>query len=265
MVLNVFLSWQVETNGQGFNNKKFLTNCIYKAFNLIQKKGELKDVSFKLHSGLDGEAGHPSVAPKMHELIDMCDIFIGDMTVTQKKDNIIGKYFKKWGWISTSRKEPNKNVFGEFNRALGKSQEFEQQIVLVQNDVNGKPDEDITYMPFDARERRFPISFHLESENEDEIKAAENSLLKDLAEGLRLSAKAALKYKSNEFLPFISLERQFQENKFSGGFIWTDKLNDIKEHILKNDGIVCLLGLSGMGKTRLVMECFRNNEAISSR
>ncbi|MBQ5610989.1 MAG: hypothetical protein IIU83_05285 [Fibrobacteraceae bacterium] len=260
MVLDVFFSWQVETNNQGFNNKKFLTNCIHKAFSQIQNKGELKNVSFRLHSGLDGEAGHPSVAQKMYELIDVCDIFIGDMTVTQKRDKFIGALFKKWGWISTSRKEPNKNVFGEFNRALGKYQEFEQQLVLVQNDINGKPDEDITYLPFDARERRFPISFHLESEKEDEIKTAENELLKDFAEGLRLAAKAALKYKSNKYLPFISLERQFQENNFSGGFIWTDTLNAIKEQILKNDGVVCVLGLSGMGKTRLIMECFRDNE-----
>lgn len=260
MVLDVFFSWQEETDGQGFDNKAFLYKCINKALNEIANRGSLKGITFKLHSGLDGVPGTPRVSEKMLEFASQCDIFIGDMTVVQKRENLLEKCLRKIHLISSHRRGPNNNVYAEFHRALSRYTEFEDQAILVMNDVNGEPHENVEYIPFDSRERRFPITFSLKSFRQEECDKAEKELLKILPNAIQLSAKAALKCKSNEFLPFISLERQFQENKISGGFIWTDKLNDIKEHILKNNGIVCLLGLSGMGKTRLVMECFRDNE-----
>ena len=42
MKLNIFFSWQTQTNDQGFNNKKFLIECINTACKEIQNKGELK-------------------------------------------------------------------------------------------------------------------------------------------------------------------------------------------------------------------------------
>lgn len=82
MTLHIFFSWQVQTNDQGFNNKSFLIACIQKVCNEIENKGKLKGVFFKLHQGLGGVSGTPSVSAKMMELIDNCDVFIGDMTVT---------------------------------------------------------------------------------------------------------------------------------------------------------------------------------------
>lgn len=82
MTLHIFFSWQTQTKDQGFDNKAFLIECINNVCKKIENKGKLKGVSFQLDEGLRNEAGTPSVADKMMEQIDLCDIFIGDMTVT---------------------------------------------------------------------------------------------------------------------------------------------------------------------------------------
>lgn len=158
MKLNIFFSWQTQTNDQGFNNKEFLIECINSVCNEIQDKGTLKNIFFDFHEGLRGMPGTPSVSDKMMEQIDDCDIFIGDMTITQS-NNWLLKLCKKLHVLKGLRREPNSNMYGEFHRALGKSPEFEEQIILVMNDVNGKPTENANLMPFDSRERRFPIVF----------------------------------------------------------------------------------------------------------
>lgn len=249
----------METNNQGFNNKNFLTDCIKKAFKKIENKGYLEGVSFKLHSGLDGESGTPRVAEKMFKLVDQCDIFIGDMTVVQKKENFLEKILKKLKLIASFRREPNSNVFGEYNRALKKHPNFEQQIVLVMNAVNGEPHEKIEYIPFDSRERRFPIVFSLKSSKKNHIKEVENKLLEVLPNAIYLAARAALKYKSQKYYPFISLSEQIKKTRINGEFIWTDVLNERKEQIFRAENLICLLGLSGIGKTRFVMESFKNS------
>ena len=44
MKLNIFFSWQTQTNDQGFNNKEFLIECINSVCNEIQDKGTLKNI-----------------------------------------------------------------------------------------------------------------------------------------------------------------------------------------------------------------------------
>lgn len=259
MVLDVFFSWQEETDGQGFNNKAFLYRCINKALNEIANKGSLTGITFKLHSGLDGVPGTPRVSEKMLEFASQCDIFIGDMTVVQKKENLLERCLRKIHLISSYRREPNNNVYSEFHRALSRYPEFENQAILVMNDVNGEPHENVKYIPFDTRERRFPITFSLKSLHQKECDKAERELLKVLPDAIQLSAKAALKYSAEKYHPFIRLNRQFEENRYGGQFIWTDSLKEKKELVFNNTGLLCLLGLSGMGKTRFVAECFKSS------
>lgn len=80
MNLNVFFSWQIETDLQGFNNKAFLIECINSAIKIVENKGALKGIHLKLVEGLRDVSGNPEVAPIMFSQIDNCDIFIGDMT-----------------------------------------------------------------------------------------------------------------------------------------------------------------------------------------
>lgn len=88
MKLNVFFSWQVETDLQGIKTKEFLKCCINSAINSINDKGELKGVWLELHEGLDRVPGNADVAREMFRQIDDCDIFIGDFTIVQRIHNV---------------------------------------------------------------------------------------------------------------------------------------------------------------------------------
>lgn len=256
MILHIFFSWQTQTRDQGFDNKAFLIECINKACKSIEDKGKLKGVFFKLHQGLGGVSGTPSVSAKMMELIDNCDIFIGDMTVTTPNTWLLN-FGRKLNLIKGLRREPNSNVYGEFHRALGKSKEFEEQIILVMNDVNGTPEDDTKLIPFDSRERRFPITFHLKDKGQE---AAKNEFTKTLKTALLQSTLVALKNIGNKYLPFIGWSEQAKNPKLSGKYIWTTKLKECKGRLINSKGILRLLGLSGLGKTKLVLECFRNTD-----
>lgn len=257
MTLHIFFSWQTQTKDQGFDNKAFLIECINNVCNKIENKGKLKGVFFQLDEGLRNAAGTPSVADKMMEQIDLCDIFIGDMTVTTPNTWWLN-LGKKLKMIKGLRREPNANVYGEFHRALGKSDGFDEQIILVMNDVNGKPEADTQLIPFDSRGRRFPIPFHLKNKKQE--KKAKNELAKVLKSAILQSALAALKNIGMKYSPFIGWQEQAKNPKLSGKFIWTTKLRDYKEHLINGKGIVRLLGLSGLGKTKLVLECFRDSD-----
>ena len=131
MDLKLFFSWQEETNLQGFNNKNFLIDCINSAINEIQGKGDLKGIRIIFDEGLLRTPGTPEVALEMFKKIDECDIFIADMTVVQRMLESFEEFRNKDGFFF--RYSPNCNVFGEYNRALGKSSDFYKQIILLMN------------------------------------------------------------------------------------------------------------------------------------
>ena len=86
-------------------------------------------------------------------------------------------------------------------------------------------------------------------------------MTKVLKDAILQSALAALKNTSMKYSPFIGWQEQVKNTKLSGKFIWTTKLRDHKEQLIRGKGIIRLLGLSGLGKTKLVLECFRDSDA----
>lgn len=56
-----------------------------------------------------------------------------------------------------------------------------------------------------------------------------------------------------KFSPFIGWQEQCKNPKLSGNFIWTDKLGNYKSQIMYTKGVVRLLGLSGLGKTKFIL------------
>lgn len=256
MKLTVFFSWQTETEPQGFNNKSFLIDCILKCLKEIQDKGQLKGVTFEFKEGLRGEPGTPDVAQKMFELIDNCDIFIGDFTVVQSLHPLTRFLSKYCGLKNFIRKTPNSNVFGEFNRALGRHDDFYKQIILVRNTVNGKTCDDDQSIPFDARGRRYPIEFELENNSEKNVTKASRELQGVLQDAIRLSALAAIENHNRKYLPFIGWKGHNALNLFRNKYYWNDTLEKYSQSIIDSK-IIRVIGLSGLGKTRLILETFR--------
>ena len=256
MKLIVFFSWEMETDGQGFNNKKFLICCINKALKAIQGKGDLRNVTFEFQEGLSGIGGAADVADIMMQRVKDCDIFIGDMTVVQR----LGKFAKcEMNHNRTFvRLTPNANVLMEYAVALNKNDDFWKQSVILMNTVNGDVNNNENLIPFDVRKRRFPITFTYTGE--DDIKKAEKNLVETLKDALRLAAHEAIEYAKRKYAPFITHDGQQLLKKYDGRFEWTQELKDFRDVLTGDDKLIRVVGLSGMGKTRLVQESFKNDE-----
>ena len=251
MELKIFFSWEMETDSQGFDNKNFLIVCITHALEELKKQREFKNVVFDFQEGLSGVSGTPRVAEIMMKRARECDIFIGDMTIAQR----LGRFTRCEIEHQKSfiRLSPNANVLMEYAIAYNKDSDFWEQVVLIMNKVNGDVHDNVELFPFDIREERFPVTFELSGESQEEqVKKVTNILI----EPLQMAARAAIKRHKNKFKPLKSWEEQKDGACYSGKYEWTDKLKEFKDVILSDKDDIRLIGLSGYGKTRLVVESF---------
>lgn len=260
MDLKLFFSWQVETNDQGFNNKSFLTECINSAINQIQGKGDLKGVKIIYDDGLRKSPGTPDVALEMFEKIDECDIFIGDMTVVQHLEEWLDEFRNKEGIYF--RYGPNSNVFGEYNRALGKSSLFYKQVILLMNEANRSVYEDIAVIPFDTRGRRWPITFNLPDNSDESKKKTKEELLKVLPDAIRLSALAARENISNKFDPFVGWFFQHKDNNLYLSHINDALVAKYRASLLGDAKVVRVIGPED--KTEIVHRACDENEVANN-
>lgn len=258
MLLKVFFSWQMETDIQGLKMKGFLKNCIQSAINKISNKGELKNIALQLYEGLNRVPGNVDVAQEMFHQIDECDIFIGDFTVVQKICKTAKRVLNKKGLYF--RYTPNCNVYGEYNRALGKSDNFCRQIILLMNTVNGDPHQDTMIIPFDTRGRRFPITFELKNNNKESEDAAKTELMKVLPMALGASAKAAMEDLKRKYHPFNSRLAQKKDNRLNFSLFVDVYIDKYRKQIESNKGVLRVVGPKGYNKTILVYRVFDNSD-----
>lgn len=247
-VLKIFFSWQTSSKTDKLNNKEFILSCINKAVNEIQGKGDLKDVTFEVKQGTGGEPGTPDMIATCLRRNDECHIFIADISV-DKKFNKIQK------WVNQKpdlRERPNENVMYELGRADGHLDS--RQVIHVANTVFGNVCENDYLRPIDIRHKRRPIDFCLTANNAPNVEEVEKELVKVLKGAIRKSAKVALKHIHEELLPYEDCEQMAEELGFQKKFVFNKSLKNIKQAISDNDGILRVLGVNGIGKTRLVLE-----------
>lgn len=257
MVLKVFFSWQEETNPQGFNNKQFLIGCINSALKQIENTGDLEGITFEFYEGLRGIGGDAKVAAEMFRQIDESDIFIGDMTVAQRLSERAEALREEHELFM--RYTPNCNVYGEYNRALGKHDFFWRQIVLLMNKANKSVYDDTEVIPFDTRDRRWPIPFTLKDDDEESKRLAKEELLKALPDALRLCAKEARDYVSRRYYPFVTWFTHSKQGGLNKSRV-SDKMADTcKANIYSQKGAACIIGGKGTDKTVLVQKALRES------
>lgn len=257
--LNVFFSWEMETDPQGFNNKEFLIACINSALKELRKRRDFKNVEFEFQEGLSGVSGTPRVAEIMMKRARDCDIFIGDMTVAQRLGELTQKEIEQNKTFV--RLSPNANVLMEYAIALNKRKNFWHQVILVMNTINGDVKDSSDLIPFDVREERHPIKFLLNGKEDEEKK---NKLVNVLVEAIGLATGYALKSLKNRFRPLIGWVQQKIESDYPGKYEWTQRLEEYKAVLLSDKDTIRLIGLSGYGKTRLVLESFRKESNIDN-
>lgn len=247
-VLKIFFSWQTSSKTDKLNNKSFILSCIEEAASAIKGKEELKEVSFEIRQGTGGEPGSPDMIATCLKRNDECHIFIADISV-DKKFNKIQK------WVNQKpdlRERPNENVMYELGRADGHLSY--KQVIHVANTVFGDVCENDYLRPVDIRHKRRPITFCLAANDSPEAEKVRKELVKDLKKALKSSAIAALEHIHEELKPYDSCEQIANELRFKNKFVNNDNLQEIKRAVSENGGILRILGLNGVGKTRLVLE-----------
>ena len=248
MELRIFFSWQTSSKTDKLNNKEFILECIQKAVIAIENKGTLKGITFRVQQGTGGEPGTPDMIATCLRRNDECHIFIADISVDKHFNKV-----QRWANRKPElRERPNENVMYELGRADGHLDYG--QVIQVANTVFGDVSENDYLRPIDIRHKRRPITFHLEANDGPKAEKVRRELTENLKTALKKSAKAALEHIHKELLPYERCEDAIKEMQFEGKFIFKGNLKDMEKAISDNKGLLRVLGLNGVGKTRLVME-----------
>ena len=258
MDITLFFSWQMETDLQGFNNKRFLNHCIEKACKNVSNTGKLNKVKIRFQEGMRASSGTPEVAREMFRKIDQCDIYVADITTAQRLPLWLEPFHNKKNMFF--RYSPNGNVFGEYNRALGKYPEFDRQIILLANDVNKTALEDNDVIPFDTRGRRWPITFHLENNLDSSFEIARKALMPALENAIRDCALEAVKFYNNRYYPFVTWYKHIEDGRIKGKMVDDEIVKKYQSRILSTGNAIRISGPNDFRKAYLAMKSFEDSE-----
>ncbi|HPG32207.1 MAG TPA: hypothetical protein PLM34_00030 [Lentimicrobium sp.] len=256
MKITIFYSWQTSTDTK--YNKNFILTCIEKAVKILERKPEFQGVDFVVLEGIRGEPGSSPVASTItDERIPNSDIFIADLSVTNQLSNI-SKFIQRIFDKRKFRPYQNNNVINEHgvaSNAIGTN-----RIIGVLNRAYGSPKNNPENIPFDLRHLRFPIEYKYCKKTRD-VDNVKKELVDDLFNALKNTALYALSHQKEKYYPFKVWSSWEKIIKPSPRFFRNKKIEEITEIILSNVKAshcnIRLLGLSGLGKTRIVLEAFR--------
>lgn len=258
MKYTIFYSWQSDTEPNF--NRILIRDCINSAIKNIENKGQLKGVLFNnLQESTSNIPGSPDIVETIEERIDNCDIFICDLTITNSH-----------GWILAALEanpdlpykfSPNSNVYGEYNRALGNRSS--DAVIAVMNTVYGDPIKSDKIIPFDSRQKRFPFQYLCELDAQ--IEEARSNLIAFFENAIRESIFKIIDEEKYRYLPFITFAEHRKEYSTKCEYCSNEALGVFRDNVLNDDSNLRIIGISGIGKTRLVFEAVKNTPEFIAR
>ncbi len=281
MDFRIFYSWQTNTDAK--YNRSFILSCIEGAVKKVKQSLQLKDSELQLVIDRDTKniPGSPEIMNTIRDKINNSDIFIGDVSVVNKplaeKKSLLQKGIiwlnSKVNPTSEIRPLQNTNVFNEHGIAreiLGL-----ERIISVLNSAYGDPTEDADVIPFDTRHLRWPISYEYSQNNGDQKEKIKQALINDLANAIKSIIKTENIRQRDEFTPFevyTLWEKVLNPDiPFVGQNILKDEIEQIRKTAATQKQSLRVLGLSAIGKTRLVFEALSDrlssldNKQLSSK
>lgn len=267
MTIKIFYSWQATTDTR--YNRNFISSCITKAVAKVKNKPQFKGITFEVLDGVKGEPGSPSVASKItDERIPSCDIFIADLSVVNKIPKPVKKFLNFIG--IPFKPFQNNNVINEHGVALNAI--GLEKIIGVLNNLYGSPNENPDNIPFDLRHLKFPIeyTYSKKTKNKDDIS---RGLISQLASALENTVEFAINHQKSKYKPFSVWDEWEELTIKSKKFFANEKIEEIidgvRKGVINPKESIRIIGLSGLGKTRVLLEAFRENiqqgDAISMR
>lgn len=265
MKIKIFYSWQTTTNTK--YNKNFISDCIEVAVKKIKQESDFKRIEFEVTDAVRSESGQVSIADTIIEkIISNSDIFIADLTIVNYDfpDSIPDEY--KEILRKSLKPTPNPNVMIEYGAAL-KSLGKNSIISILNNYYSGSPKDihNAEIIPFDLRHDRFPTEYNFSNQNESQKAEIKRMLVNGLINALKPTIQNVLETRKSKYRPFVGWNEwnELINNPQSDKFITNEKIQEIQNSILKasiSNTVIRLLGLSGLGKTRILLETFRPKE-----
>jgi len=276
MPFKIFYSWQSKTPNK--YNWSFIEDCLKEAVKHLKR--ELKDESpdFYIDRDTKDVPGIPNIVWTLEEKIKVCDVFVADLTFINSILNppAIPKqsFWQKIRGITPKAPEfafdsikdgiPAPNVTQELGLALGSTTSSER-IVTIINTAYGDPSK----LQFDILQRKFPIRYHYnEKTSNDQKKEQKKELVEALKNRIGDIIKSEHERQKIYFSPFatwktwktvINRTFTFQRTKYIDGLFET-----IQETVNSDNVIYRICGLSGIGKTRMLFECFNHEDGFST-
>ena len=143
---SLFYSWQTDTPSSC--GKSFSRSALNQAVKKINGDLSVEEAP-RVDSGMEGVAGSPDVATVMFDKIGESSIFVGDATLVGRIEGA------DIDFSDPIKRTTNPNVAIEMGLAAGLLSWG--RIICVMNEHYGKRED----MPFDVRNRRFPIDYNL--------------------------------------------------------------------------------------------------------
>lgn len=262
MKIKIFYSWQTTTNTK--YNKNFISDCIEGALKKIKQEPDFKRIEFEVTDAVRSESGQVAIADTIIEkIISNSDIFIADLTIVNYDfpDSIPNDY--KEILRKSLKPTPNPNVMIEYGAAL-KSLGKNFIISILNNYYSGSPKEknNAEIIPFDLRHDRFPAEYNFSSQNEAQKAEIKKMLVNGLINALKPTIQNVLETQKSKYRPFVGWNEwnELINNPQSDKFITNEKISEVQNSILTasiSPSVIRLLGLSGLGKTRILLETFR--------
>jgi hypothetical protein len=143
VALSIFYSWQSDSPEEC--NRRFVREALNDAVGSLTENADIQE-SPRIESDMEGISGTPEVATVMLTRIRSSAIFVGDMTLVGTIVNANN---------TEPKQTPNPNVLLEMGYAaalMGWG-----RVICVMNELFGPRES----LPFDVRNRRFPINYSL--------------------------------------------------------------------------------------------------------
>ncbi len=156
----VFYAWQSDLPSS--TNRSFIEGAIKGALKDIERTGAV-EASPRFDKDTSGVPGMPDIANTILEKIRSADVFVADVSYVGAVSS---------GDSGTPEPIPNPNVMIELGYAL--SELGFGRIVCVFNRHSGSQDD----LPFDLRNRRWPIAYELSKEADGDARATEKVKLR---------------------------------------------------------------------------------------
>jgi hypothetical protein len=266
MEVKIFYSWQSTTPKE--YNLNFIQDAIKAAVAQVKKDLQIEYKEILIDRDTKGLSGSPNIVQSIDEKIEEADIFIGDFTIINGpkpiptklgflREFIYNKFLKKD--ISEPPKfipSINNNVLLEYGQAKGRI--GSQRMITVMNYYYGDPNQDNELIPFDISQVRWPIGYYLHEGNYENKSDEKNKLKSKLVDAIKSIIKTELSRRKEKYQPFMvykewkrSLSDRLKVKYFTtpqiDGF-----LDSIETHASRVNSFTRVVGLSGLGKTRLV-------------